>query len=449
MKPATWPASPPAPVPAPAPLSRSAWLGIGAMLLLGLAMRVGWMLTHLDERGLAGEARRIAITLATTGVFGDPFYPGQGPTAHLTPTSPAIAGAVFWLFGVATPAANFILASWCLLQVLGSFFLLTLLFRRLGTPYLGLLLALAALCLLPVYIGNETVIFRYWDAALAVNLATASLLLLMKLEGQGDPGWRTIVLAAFLAALTMFVTPTLGLPIYAAAALYIWRNLSLPRALAAGVVATLALAAIVTPWAIRNYHSMGAWVLLRDNAGMQLAVANYPAGVHPADPYAAYERRLDEISPYFNPKLKTEMEAAGGEVAYNRKLSLETKQWIRDHPADFIHLTLRHFTEFYWPREWQFRHTGSGSFATERALILALASTLALIGLARGVWARRPGFLYLIPVVLLPGLTYSVFQPLPRYIYLVYGVLIFLAADCVARWLIVDGRLRWRGAARR
>jgi hypothetical protein len=200
----------------------------------------------------------------------------------------------------------------------------------------------------------------------------------------------------------MFVTPTLGLPIYVAAAIYIWRNLSLPRALLAGVIATLALATIVTPWAIRNYHSMGAFVLLRDNAGMQLAVANYPAGVNPADPYQAYEDRLDEISPYFNPALKADMEAAGGEVEYNRKLSRETKGWIREHPADFVHLTLRHFTEFYWPREWQFRHTGSGRFATERAAVLWLTSTFAFIGLAWGIWRRRPGYIYLIPVLLLP-----------------------------------------------
>ncbi len=430
-------------VPRPEPLSRRAWLVIIALFVIGLALRVAWIAIQPAERGLAGEARRVAVTLAQTGAFADAFYAGEGPTAHLTPTSPAIAGGVFALFGVNSPAANFVLAAWCLLQVLGSFFLLFLLFRRLGTPFLGLVLSLAALAILPIYIGNETIVFRYWDAALAVNLAAATLLLLLTLEGRGDPGWRTMVLAGALAALTMFVTPTLGLPIYAAAAIFLWRNLSWPRMALAACIATVALAVLVTPWALRNKREMGTLVLLRDNAGMQLAVANYPAAVHPADPYAAYEHRLREVSPYFNNDLKADLEAAGGEVAYNRKLERETKQWIHEHPSDFIHLTLRHFTEFYWPRPWQFRHTGSGKFATERAAILWLASILAFIGLAQGVWARRPGYIYLIPVLLLPGFTYAFFQPLPRYIYLVYGIMVFLAGDCVSRWLIVDGRFRW------
>lgn len=426
------------------PLSRKTWYGIVGLLLAGLAFRILWIMRQPADMRMAGEARRVAVSLATKGSFADPFYDGQGPTAHLTPTSPALAGGVFALFGVDSPAANFVLATWCLLQVFASFALLLILFRRLGTPALGLLLALAAMCLLPIYIGNETIIFRYWDAALAVNLSLASLLLFMKLDGKGDPGWRWMVAAAFLAAATMFVTPTLGVGIYAAAAIYLLRNLSWPRIGLAAVIATLALVMLVAPWAIRNQRVMGAPILLRDNSGLQMAVANYPAAVHPSDPGGVYERRLREVAPFFNKNLRTALEAAGGEVAYNRKLAAETKAWIHAHPADFAHLTLRHFTEFYWPRPWQFRHTGTGRMAAERAIFVCLASLFAFIGLGIGVWKRRPGYIFLLPAVLLPGLIYSVFQPLPRYTYLVYGLLVFLAADCISRWLVKDGRLRWK-----
>lgn len=432
----------------PTPLSRTARSGLLALMLVGLALRIGWIVLQRADRGMAGEARRVAVSLATNGTFADAFYDGQGPTAHLTPTSPAIAGGVFALFGVGSPVSNAILATWSLLQVFSSFLLLLLLFRRLGTPVLGLFLALAALCFLPIYIGNEVTIFRYWDAALAVNLSLATLLVLLRLDGRGDPGWRWMAVAGLLAALTMFITPTLGIGIYAAAAVYLWRNLTWPRMALAALIAAAALALLVTPWALRNQRVMGAPVLLRDNAGMQLAVANYPEGVHPADPGAAYEKRVREVSPFFNPGLRHAMEAAGGEVAYNRQLSRDTKQWIHEHPREFAHITLRHFTEFYWPRTWQFRHTGSGALARERAIFVSLASLFAFVGLALGLWARRPGYLYLAPVVLLPGLTYAVFQPLPRYTYLIYGLLIFLAADCVSRWLIVDGRLRWSAAGR-
>jgi len=433
---------------ASSPLSRSIKFGVIALMLMGLALRVAWIMRQPPGRGLAGEARRVAVSLATNGTFANALYPGQGPTAHLTPTSPAIAGGVFALLGVDSPAANTVLAAWCLLQVFSSFLLLFMLFRKLGTPALGLLLALAALCLVPILIGDETVEFRYWDAALAVNLATATLLLFISLDGRGDPGWRWMVGAGLLAAMTMFVTPTLGLGVYAAAAIYLWRNLSWGRMALATSIATFALALLITPWAIRNHRVMGATVLLRDNAGMQLAVANYPEAVHPDDPGAVYEKRVREISPYFNRKLASKLEAAGGEVAYNKQLGRETKAWIKAHPKDFATLTIRHWTEFYWPRAWQFRHTGSGALARERAAFVSLASLFAFIGLAWGLWTRRPGYLYLLPVVVLPGLAYSVFQPLPRYTYLIYGLLVFLAADCVSRWLIVDGRLRWSTAGR-
>jgi len=433
---------------APTPLSRKTWIGIIAVMLIGLALRVGWIMLQPPGRHMAGEARRVAVSLATTGTFGNALYAGEGPTAHLTPTSPAIAGGVFSIFGVDSPAANFILASWCLLQVFSSFLLLLLLFRKLGTPALGLLLALAALCFLPILIGDETVQFRYWDAALAVNLAVATLLVLISLDGRGDPGWRWMVGAGFLAAMTMIVTPTLGLGIYAAAGIYLWRNLSWERMALAVGIAGLVLAALVTPWAIRNYRVMGAPILLRDNAGMQMAVANYPEAVHTRDMGPTYEKRLREVSPYFNDDLKTALEAAGGEVAYNKKLARETKAWIKAHPREFAYLTMRHFTEFYWPRGWQFRHTGSGSLARERAAFVSLVSFFGFIGLAWGLWRRRPGYIYLLPAVLLPGLAYAMFQPLPRYTYLIYGLLVFLAADGLSRWLIVDGRLRWSAASR-
>lgn len=418
------------------PISRKTWWGVIALMLAGLALRIFWILRQPNDMMAAGEARRVAISLATKGSFADPFYAGQGPTAHLTPTSPAIAGGVFALFGVDTPASSFLLATWCLLQVFASFALLLILFRRLGTPSLGLLLALAALCLVPIYIGNETIIFRYWDAALAVNLSLAGLLLFLKLDGQGDPGVRWMVVAAFLAAATMFVTPTLGVGTYIAAGIYLLRNLAWPRIMLAVAIAAVALTALITPWAIRNYFVMGAPILLRDNSGLQLAVANYPAAVDPVDPGEAYEQRLREVAPFFNQKLKTKFEAAGGEVAYNRKLAEETKAWIRAHPSEFARLTARHFTEFYWPRAWGFRHTGTGRFASERAIFLCVISTFALIGLGIGLWKRRRGYIFLLPTVLAPGLIYSIFQPLPRYTYIVYGLLVFLAADCVSRWLV-------------
>lgn len=248
-------------------------------------------------------------------------------------------------------------------------------------------------------------------------------------HGRHDiPSSVTIAFAALLA-LTFFVSPAAGLGLGCAAAVFSFKHFTAWRTIRLALLAGLFLLLMVVPWGLRNADQMGSFILLRDNAGLQLALANYPEAVDPEDPLKTYHSRLRAIHPRFNTDLRHEMEAAGGEVAYNTKLKAEANRWIAANRVAFTQISLRHLSEYYFPRPWQFRHTGSGSFATARSLVVCAVVVLGLLGLAKRLKERSPGYLYVLPIVLVPGLTYLTFQPLPRYTYLIYGLMVFLAAD--------------------
>jgi hypothetical protein len=415
---------------------RLPWHMIGAgwqflvLLALGLSLRLGWIMLSPSQG--AGEASNVAIAFAKTGEFADAYFIGSGPTAHLMPTTPMVAGLIFKLFGISTPTSNGILFFWCLAQVLLSFVLLFVLFRRLGTPIIALLGALTFLSLVPVYIGLETFDFRFWEGASAVCLGCISLIMLVSLDGSSDIGWRHIFFGGLLAAVTFFVSPTFGLGIYAASGIFAFRNFSGVRLWGALGAAVLIISAILTPWVVRNINVLHAPIVLRDNLGLEMNIANVNVPMSQPDPLSSFRHKMETTHPVFK-EGRERLEKAGGEIAYQRIVSAEVHQWIRENPVKFARLSLRHLGQFFFPQPWQFRYTGTGKLSVTRSIIISTISLLGMFGLFLGLWQRRPGFQYLAATILITSLPYMVVQPIPRYTYVIYGLLLFLAADGLLR----------------
>jgi hypothetical protein len=103
-------------------------------------------------------------------------------------------------------------------------------------------------------------------------------------------------------------------------------------------------------WAERNMRELGAPIFLRDNLGLELALANYTGAVHPADPSAAYFTRFKEIHPMS--MVAGELDAKGGEVAYYHALGQQVRDWIAAHPSEFLHLCGRRLIDFFLPPRW-------------------------------------------------------------------------------------------------
>lgn len=409
----------------------------------GLTLRFVWLvlvralLAPLD----LGEASAAANALARTGTLADAFAPGSGPTAHLMPVTVTLAGAIQQVFGD-SPATALLLSLWTLALLALIWLLARALFAEAGWHRRALIGGLALLCLIPGHIVQEAADFRIWEGGLSALLALANLWLIVTLDKRETIATQPLLLAAALSAVTFFVSPTTGLAIDACWAWLALRRLPFPRALAFAATAAAALALLLAPWVLRNAQVMGSPVLLRDNFGLEIAMANYPGALDPADPRAETLARARAIHPYQNPQALARLRAAGGEVAYAQALGRETRAWIAAHPLDFARLALRHYRQFYFPDRWQGALTNWGAFPTLRIEMIRLVAAFGLLGLAVGLVRRRRYYGLFALYLALAGLPYALVLPIPRYAYVVWPLLAFLAAQ-----LAVDASaaLRRRG----
>lgn len=401
------------------------------LVLAGLALRLAWLvlvralLAPLD----LGEASAAASALARTGTIADAFAPGSGPTAHLMPATLTIAAAVQNALG---DPGTLLLSLWTLALLAGTWLLACALVAETGWRPAALLSGLALLCLLPGHIVEEAADFRVWEGGLATLLALANLWLIVTLDRRDAIASQPLLLAAALSAFTFFVSPTTGLAIDACWAWLALRRLPLPRALAFAGIAATALALVLAPWVLRNAQVMGSPILLRDNFGLEIAMANYPGALDPSDPRAETLARARAIHPNQNPAVLTRMRAAGGEAAYSKALGRETWAWIAANPLDFARLTLRHYRQFYFPDRWQGALTNWGAFPTLRIEMIRLVSAFGLLGLAIGLVRRRRHYGLFALYIALAGLPYALTMPIPRYAYVIWPLLAFLAARLAA-----------------
>ena len=396
-------------------------------LFLGLAvvLRVAWMVAVGAWTAPVdlGEASRSMLVFARSGTVADAYFAGQGPTAHFMPTMIVIAGTIERLLGPDSAAANIALALWALAQVVAGIVLTLALFRRLGAPRPVLLVGLGMLCAVPVCVAQEAADFRVWEGALAYDLAAASLWWMATLIRRPAIATRELALAATGPALAFFVNPPAGLAAMVAAAVFATLRLSRREAARLALMTGLATAALIAPWAMRNRAQLGETVLLRSNFGLELAIANHDGALHPTRPREALTARMEAVH-----QTEVRFRKAGGELAYSRQVGTEAKRWIAAHPLDFLGLSLRHYRQFYVPDTWEERATNWDGANRFRIRALQLVGVLGLLGLVAGLVRRFRSHAMPAAYLVTVGLPYALVQPIPRYGYLAYPLLVFLAA---------------------
>lgn len=411
---------------------------VAGMLVAGVVLRLIWLGgTPSGLTGFAGggEAARVALTLAREGRFADAFWDGSGPTAHLMPVSPAVAALVFRFFPPASAAASAMLLAWALAQSLGGYLLLRTLFARLGADRRALRWGLGFLLLVPIFAPEETVGFRYWDSALAVCLVGANLLAATTVERRGAMPVGSAIGVAALWAIAAFASPVAG---FALALVWAWVALHrLPFAQAArfALLSAIGIAALLTPWTLRNARELGQPVVLRSNFGLEFAIGNHPAALSDRAPAEVYLERLRAIHPLYGGPGRAALIRAGGEVPYFRQLGAETWRWAAAHPFGFAQLCARHLFQFFVPPAWTLALSTWEDFIPLRAALIAIVDLAGLAAIAVGMRQRRPGYSLLAIFVAAAALPYSLVQPNPRYTYLVWGLLAFAAADGASRYL--------------
>lgn len=380
---------------------------------IGLLVRVALLFATHSYRDLERyELERTAISLATNGVYGNPYLRPTGPTAHVAPGYTLILAALFKLFGTGIPAEIIkrLLASavssilWGLLPFAAL--------RIFGDIRPGVLAGLAA-ALLPLRPLVE--IEGDWESpytALALLFVALSTLRLWR---RCELRVRTAIVDGVLWGISLLFVPAL-ITLFVAmllAGIYFCRQAGRMKYLRFGAIELFVVALCLTPWTVRNYYALGSPVVTRTNVGLELHISN--------NDDASADQRINMLNKLFERyhPLQSEAEAlkvrAMGEVAYNREARAQAKQWMRTHPRRFIELCLGRMRTF-----WLYNDPASRM----KTMLLALTNLLG--------WA---GFIYLASqdrlAFAVSGLILLVF-PLPNYL-----VHVGLRQEFPVHWLMM------------
>lgn len=405
----------------------SSWrLGL-FIFLIAFLVRLAFIVVFHPYRDLGRyELERTAISLARTGVYGNPYAVPTGPTAHVSPGYTVILAGLFRLFGTGIPAEIIkeLLAS--VVSSLGCA-LLPAVARGLAMDVRAGIIAGVISALYPatplVQIDGD------WEAPYTALALMLICVLTAQLWRKGDLSKGQALLHGVVWGLSLLFVSALLLMfvIFVATGAYFCRAAGIRRYASFAAVEALVVALFLAPWAIRNYYALGSPILTRSNFGIELRVSN--------NDFASPDQRVNYINGVYaryHP-LQNVGEAIKvrkmGEVAYNKQIAAKTKEWIRSHPKRFVELCLGRARCFWLYKD-----------PTSRMKTLFLNATV-LLGLTGLVLVWREQRVTGVVLVLL-----LLVYPLPNYL-----VHVGLRQEYPIEWLmtLLSAALIVRLAARR
>jgi len=365
------------------------------------------------------EQGNVARALLAGQGFGSPFLSAQ-PSAIMPPVYPLIVAVFFYFFGIHTAHSIFAIHAFdCLINSLACIPIFLLARRSFG-PRVAL------------WSGWAWVFFPYgiyfsaawaWSTHLLLLCLCVLLYLSQELEHSPRLGlWTRFGLVGGFAGLT---EPSILVVVAFLMALAAWR---LARAgsrwLPPALVASLALAAMISPWMIRDAAVFHRFIPMRDSMGLELWMGNngyserwtsdqkHP--LHDAGELAAYD---------------------AGELAYmDRKLRVATG-YIHDHPRWYAWMCARRAL-YLWTGYWSFDKSYLAMEPTdpENVPFATCLTLLGLLGLLMA-WLRRSsdairygGVLFLFPLI------YYFTHPEPYHMRPLDPLLVILASYAILKF---------------
>lgn len=388
--------------------------------ILAFAVRLAIVLGFgLHQEPMRAELQLTAMSLATTGVYGDPYSLPTGPSAHAAPLYTLVVAAVFFLFGtenggeLALYVVNIALASLV-------YAMLPKMAQELG---LGRLTGIAAGLFgaaVPFHFLNEA---RAGDAPLGALALMAILTLSIRTWKAKGFQLRRALLSGCVWGLSLLLLPALlpvGIGIAVASALLVRRPWPAAHMAVVLVIAGLFL----LPWTLRNHLVLGSAIWFRSNFGIELRLA-YNEWAKPDIDSNRAGGSFDRFHPFVSQQAAADVQREG-EVAYSRRLQAEAIAWIREHPREAARLTALRAIYFWFPK----------TLKPAQTILLSVLSLLAFIGLFLMRRRAIPAF----PALLVLWTTfpplYFLLQSAVRYRYPINWTLL-LAAAFAARVLTI------------
>ncbi len=314
------------------------------IFLLSFAVRGAllavWVSNHADFYRLGGEIGRVALSLLRTGQFANPYMIATGPTAHPTPLSPALLALIYHVFGM-TATAGYVRALAGISSHSALYALLPWFARRLGLGMRAGIFAGVACALIPLQgLGEVIGLGATAHAALAFGFLTVAFLHRWNAKRLSVVGSLLLGMACGAA---FHVLPPLLLVVLGNLVFELWWKRGRRKWLLSACVAAGAILACV-PWTWRNYTALHGFFFVRSNFGLELRIANHPGA--DADIEVTYARSGTLRHPSENLEEARQVRDLG-EAEYNRRARNEALAWIRNHPAEFLRLTLVRFLHFW------------------------------------------------------------------------------------------------------
>ena len=369
---------------------------IALMVLIALVLRLAVIPFDTIENLMdadhvhAWEQGNVARALVVGQGFGSPFVSKQ-PSSIMTPVYPLVVAGIFKVFGVHTARSIFAVHAFdCLINSLACIPIF-LLARRGFSEQVGLWAAWTW-----VFFPYGIYFAAAW--AWSTHLLLLCLLWLLYLAQSMEQSSRLRLWAGFalLAGFAGLTEPSILIVIPFLMALAAWRLArARKRWLMPGVVASVVLAATISPWLIRDAVVFHRFIPMRDSMGLELWMGNNgyserwtTDGRHPlhdAGELAAYDQ---------------------GELAYMDHKATQAKEYIAGHPGWYAWMCVRRAV-YMWTGYWSFE---AGYLAMEPTdpENVPFATFMMLIGVTGLFLARKRkpfeairlgGVLFLFPIL--------------------------------------------------
>lgn len=338
----------------------------------------------------AWEQGNVAQALLAGHGFGSPFQSTQ-PSAIMPPVYPLIVAVFFYVFGIHTAHSIFAIHAFdCLINSLACIPIFFLARRTFG-PRVARWAAWAW-----VFFPYGIYFSGAWAWSTHLLLLCLYVLLYLACEMEDSPSlglWAAFGMVAGFAGLT---EPSILVVVTFLIVFAMWRLSKAGKSwMKPALVASLALAASISPWLIRDALVFHRAIPIRDSMGLELWMGNN-----------GYSERWtsDQKHPLHDATELAEYNA--GELAYMDLKVRQAEKYIDDHPAWYTLMCVRRAV-YLWTGYWSFDKTYLAMEPTdpENVPFATCMSLLALLGLLLTWQRHRPdairygGVLFLFPLV--------------------------------------------------
>ena len=382
----------------------------GALLASGIIPR--------DYFRPRGEIGRVAVSLARSGQFADPYMIPTGPTAHPTPIYAGLLGLIYSLFGV-TVTAGYVRGLLAIATYSALYAMLPWLGGRLGLGTQAGTLGGIAGAVVPQQ-GVAEIIGGADQPFPAIALGLLAVAFLRRWTEGPSSASRSFLLGIGCGA-ALHLSPPLLLVLLGWMAFELAWSRDRRKWFLLACIALGAMLACV-PWAWRNYAAFHELLFIRGNFGLELRIANHDGAGADIDVTSA----RDAVFRHPSANLEEARKVRDlGEAEYMRQARNEALEWIGNHPAEFLRLTLMRIVHF-WCGPLRLPWTAAAVTAVTVLALLGLRHTLPPLTIP-----QRAALL--IPLATFP-LVYYVVSYVSHYRAPLEWMLLLLAGAEVLRW---------------